>query len=664
MSREPRESSSAEGDGRRAEVVLVSMPFGPLHRPSIGLGLLQAALKSAGVSSKTLYFTFPFAELIGATPYRRIAAGHPEPTALLGEWIFAADLFGESAGDPEAYLGDVSLTHPEALRNPRGGGSEAEPMDDFQSLLRSGMAARARVGEFLDACLEQIEAHSPSIVGFTSVFQQQLASLALGKRLKARQPETFILIGGANCEGAMGAEVVRQFPFVDAVVSGEGDTVFPELVRRVLDGEAVSGLQGVYTRGPDRGLASSGRPLNAPMTLDMDRLPYPDYEDFFQQLAAARPGEGDEACLLFESSRGCWWGEINHCTFCGLNGSTMAYRSKSGRRALDELLYLAAKHPHTPVEAVDNILDMGYFKDFIPELATRRINLHLFYEVKSNLKKEQVRLLRDAGIGVIQPGIESLSTPILALMRKGVTRLQNIQLLKWCKEYGVKAQWNLLWGFPGERPEEYASMAELVPLLTHLSPPETMGRLRLDRFSPYFNNPEQFGITDMEPYPTYRHVYPFPAPVLSNLAYYFSFQCRESLTGESYTAPLAEQVRAWQEGHEQSDLFFKEMDSYILVFDLRPTARERLTVLTGIQKFLYTACDTTQTVRALSQSASRMMGREVPASEVEEAAAPLLALGLLTREGNSLLSLAVPLGEYSPKKSTLELFFGVEEVKP
>ena len=41
--------------------------------------------------------------------------------------------------------------------------------------------------------------------------------------------------------------------------------------------------------------------------------------------------------LLFETSRGCWWGAKSHCTFCGLNGETMAFRSKSPRRALDEL---------------------------------------------------------------------------------------------------------------------------------------------------------------------------------------------------------------------------------------------------------------------------------------------------------------------------------------
>ena len=92
----------------------------------------------------------------------------------------------------------------------------------------------------------------------------------------------------------------------------------------------------------------------------------------------------------------------------------------------------------------------------MPELASRSLGVSLFYEVRPNLGKEQLRRLRDAGVRHIQPGIESFSDPVLRLVRKGTSALQNIQLLKWCKELGIEPIWNLLWGFPGEPPEEYA----------------------------------------------------------------------------------------------------------------------------------------------------------------------------------------------------------------
>ena len=59
------------------------------------------------------------------------------------------------------------------------------------------------------------------------------------------------------------------------------------------------------------------------------------------------------------------------------------------------------------------------------------------------------------------PGIESLSTPILRLMDKGVTALQNIRLLKLCSEFGIQPLWNIMYGFPGEPPDEYEQRRKL-----------------------------------------------------------------------------------------------------------------------------------------------------------------------------------------------------------
>src|SRR5581483_6787272 len=88
----------------------------------------------------------------------------------------------------------------------------------------------------------------PRLIGFTTVFPQHVASLALAKRLKARAPSVPIVFGGSNCEGVMGAETIRQFSFVDAAVSGEGDLIFPEIVQRVFKGAPLDGLEGVKTR--------------------------------------------------------------------------------------------------------------------------------------------------------------------------------------------------------------------------------------------------------------------------------------------------------------------------------------------------------------------------------------------------------------------------------
>jgi ribosomal peptide maturation radical SAM protein 1 len=179
--------------------------------------------------------------------------------------------------------------------------------------------------------------------------------------------------------------------------------------------------------------------------MPMDEVPVPRFDEYFRRLEKSPLATTILPQIPFETSRGCWWGMKAHCTFCGLNGLDMKFRSKSPARVVDELSAQAARHAVLDFTAVDNILDMKYFATLLPDLAARKLDFGFFYETKSNLKEAQVVALEAAGVRAIQPGIESLSTPTLALMRKGVTAIQNIRLLKWCAMHGVRVVWNLLY---------------------------------------------------------------------------------------------------------------------------------------------------------------------------------------------------------------------------
>ena len=561
-----------EGDPSRVDVALISMPFAALRHPSLGLTSLRGALPE-GIRTEVLYFTYLFAGLTGPAFYQWISSGRPGSGALLGEWVFSRALQDQAGNDQagddtaavESYLDEV-------LRSGELAGQVAEGAFPWLVELRS------RAGRFLDRCADRVLALQPRMVGFTSVFQQHAAALALARRLVERRPGLPVVFGGANCEGVMGRALLRRFPWVDAVVSGEGERIFPELVDRVLAGRDPSDLPGVLTQSQvaaREGDEEVSVP-NAPAVQDMDALPRIDYADHFRHWRASGLGAESAPRLLFETARGCWWGEKHHCTFCGLNGSGMAFRSKSPQRVLEELETLVERHPGFPVAVVDNILDLRYLRTLVPELARRQLGIELFYEVKANLKKEQLRLLRDAGIREIQPGIESLSTEVLRIMRKGVSGLQNLQLLKWCKELGIRVYWNFLWGFAGEPPAEYERMARIVPWLTHLQPPEATGLHRLDRFSPNYFEGERLGYCDIRPYPAYRYVYgngqaertngSEPAG-LEDLAYYFQYDYRDGRDVASYVAGLRRRLEAWQDLHQGSDLLGFDRPRRPMVFD-------------------------------------------------------------------------------------------------
>jgi ribosomal peptide maturation radical SAM protein 1 len=361
--------------------------------------------------------------------------------------------------------------------------------------------------------------------------------------------------------------------------------------------------------------------------------------------------------ILFETSRGCWWGEKAHCTFCGLNGSSMAYRSKSPARALGEVTSLARRHPHADLEAVDNILDMKYFDEFLPALAREKLEVGIFYETKSSLTKAQLRMLRAAGVREIQPGIESLDDSILKLMRKGVTALQNIQLLKWCAEFGITPQWNLLSGFPGERPDAYAAMTRLVPLLAHLPPPH-LSPIRLDRFSPYYTGSAAFGLKDVRPAAAYRHIYRLPEDVLANLAYYFDFAYADDRVPDTYVDPFNDKVETWKRTARRSALFCADTGEHLVVCDFRSVARRRLTVLSGLDRTIYLNCDAVADVSQLTGLAVSTHGAGVSNAAVERSLDQRVADGHLIRQGTRCLALAIPLsGTYSPPSHVVDAFY-------
>jgi len=602
-------------------VLLVNMPFAGANGPQIALGLLKAALRSRGVPCDVAYLNLILAEKMGARPYQWLS-GEFTDMAFAGEWVFAHHFFGERLLDADAYL--------RYLREDVG--ADGETLDFILSL-------RRLVPEYLDYCLGLVDWRRYAVIGFTSTFEQNMASLSLAYEVKRRYPDKVIVMGGSNCGHPMGEAILRCFPFVDYVFTGEADESFPEFVTRLARRRPVGDIKGlVYRAG--RAVTSTGLP---DMVTDMDALPFPDYDDYFEQVEMTSVGREVPLLVQFETARGCWWGAKQHCTFCGLNALTMSFRAKSKERALEEILHLSSRYPVRQLAAVDNIIDMNYFRELLPELKRRDLGLSIFYETKANLTKEQVRLLGESGVTTIQPGIESLSPKLLKLMRKGVSPLQNVQLLKWCRQFGVQPMWNLLYGIPGESAEDYREMLPLLQSLTHLQPPVTSGMIRLDRYSPYFQSPEAFGLVGARPARAYRHIYPFKQTELADLAYYYEFAYADGLNPNEYIGPVQCQLESWQKAAALgARLLSREgPGGELLIEDTRPGAACARVPLEGWQKGLYLYCDRARPLEAIEGWLGRTHP-EVSRRDSHDYLWRMVELRLMAHDRAQFLSLAVP----------------------
>jgi hypothetical protein len=196
----------------------------------------------------------------------------------------------------------------------------------------------------------------------------------------------------------------------------------------------------------------------------------------------------------------------------------------------------------------------SYFQSLIPRLGSEVPGLHLFYEQKANLTLEQVVALRDSGVKLIQPGIEALSTSLLKRMDKGVTARQNVALLRYARSAGLGMNWNLLYGFPGDKEDEYAGTLQLIKQMHHLQPPTDLCRLSIDRFSPYHFATQRYGIESITPMPSYASILPETADV-SRIAYHFLGNYDSGiLRNELLLSELESEVGRWKRTWRDKDV--------------------------------------------------------------------------------------------------------------
>ncbi|GGX97953.1 RiPP maturation radical SAM C-methyltransferase [Streptomyces hiroshimensis] len=544
-------------------VLLVNMPWALVEVPSLALGILASATRARFPAAEVdvLHANLEYADW--ALEQGDFTLGDYEYFSLqtyeqgLGDWIFSSALYDDPGWHLDAYADRFRLT-----------------------ARRDRVARRLHAGapRFTAQLARRIAAWRPDVVGFTSTFQQNTAALAVARHLKRDAPHVVTVFGGANCDGPQGVALHRNFPWVDVVVRGEGDEVFPRLLERLepllpaargvtpgLAGAAgPAGLPGLCHRGAD------GTPVVEPAAagpLPPGRIASPHYDDFFERFARSPIAASVAPKLVVEGSRGCWWGEKHHCTFCGLNGSLMEFRAKRPETFAEEVVRLAERHRVLDFWVVDNILAPSHLEAALPYFTEADYDLRMFVEIKSNMRLEGLRRLAAAGMVHVQPGIENLSSRVLSLMDKGVSGCLNVRMLRDAETAGLTVSWNYLHGFPGECAADYEPAMAQFPVLHHLQPARHAARLRVERFSPFFDRPE-LGFGKLRADPRYSLVYDLPEAELYDLAYLF--ETEEQGIDAELSARLKAELRVWQRAHRTSRLTRRDLGSSIAFVSSRP----------------------------------------------------------------------------------------------
>ena len=197
-------------------------------------------------------------------------------------------------------------------------------------------------------------------------------------------------------------------------------------------------------------------------------------------------------------------------------------RQAEPQQVLDMLESLSRRYGRLDFNAIDNIMAPEYAEQLFGRLAeAEERHSPALRDPPPFQARRSSPGCATGGLISVQPGIESLSTHILKLMKKHSTGMRNLELMKWCTYYGINNLYNILVGFAGETAEDYRLQCEVIGKIPHFQPPYAIAKARADRGSPMFTEPDRHGVGRLRPADCYRYIFPRGRFDLNRISYYF-----------------------------------------------------------------------------------------------------------------------------------------------
>ncbi len=356
------------------------------------------------------------------------------------------------------------------------------PPFDFGECLKA-------TAEFVEDILCDVDWDKYRVVGFSSTHVQFLSSLLLAKGLRRQHRDLPIVFGGYLLRDELAEGVVDLFPFVDYVATGEGEVPLYELVRALRGEQDLAEVPGLVWKGSDGRvhLNSEVRQVE-----DLDDLPIPDYTDYFRHQLRSEITPHPQVQL--EISRGCFWGR---CSFCveSMRPRT-CYRRKSAAKVVEEIEQLAGECGSLDFMFTD--ADVSDAVDVFAAIAELDLDLSFTAELTGFIDRDGLATLRDAGVKLVQIGVEALDDRLLRRFMKGVKFMKYVELMKWCQELDLGLFYNLIVGAPFETQEDVEKALSRIPALKWFQYPHITNFV-VSAGSKIWVNPSRFGIREIVP---------------------------------------------------------------------------------------------------------------------------------------------------------------------
>ena len=338
-----------------------------------------------------------------------------------------------------------------ALPPPRKGYSSLKMIYPPLSLLsiagflkREQPGTRIRIldGQVMDmeSMMRRILASTPDVVGLSVSLLNYMNGLELAEAAKRRGA---LVVFGGHYATSIPERILNNRPFVDAVVSGDGERAFTDFVAEKPWGE----IDNLVYRNRDEAVR------NRRVNMELADLPLTDYSLIENVDAYVNTSLRFKKVFISYAQKGCLWRKRSGgCAFCARQDE--GYRRKPPEMFWEEIRRITdAFSPDLIYEVSDSFATDREHLARLARTAPENPPPMRILSKTTDITEQTAPLLGRINVYEVFVGIESGDPGCLKRINKGTTPRSNLRAARILKENGIRFFPSIILGNPGETPE-------------------------------------------------------------------------------------------------------------------------------------------------------------------------------------------------------------------
>jgi radical SAM superfamily enzyme YgiQ (UPF0313 family) len=326
------------------------------------------------------------------------------------------------------------------------------------------------------------EAEGAACVGISMVTGPMITQgVAVARAVRARFPEVPLVAGGWHA--SILPEQTLRAPYFDAVVKGQGEITFLEMVERFARGERdLEGIAGCHFKRQGKVVWNSDRGYTDINALPPRPFHLVDFEAYARKCHGLR-------WILYCTSHGCPW-DCSYCSNASVYGRN--WKPLAPEAAVREMAELTRRHQLSVIDIIDDnyLVRRDRALEIAEHLIAEDLGISYYIQTRTDqmdrLSDTELAALARSGLRRVFFGLESGSVKVMRSVNKRLDLETAYRTAERFRRVGIRPSFNLIFGLPAEEEEDLRDTMAVVDRIGRANPDADFFT---NIFSPYPGSP-------------------------------------------------------------------------------------------------------------------------------------------------------------------------------